>query len=258
MNLAAIVPIGYLDRHGYQHTYRECIGSICAGADHVYLVASTRDEYHTSRVIIDNANLSVISDERTWFARTPDGAEWFNAYEVMENVNIGTGQAWQDGYDQAVCLMCNWYVPPQAWEALRCPVPGWGWLYKREHLAGAMLGANKRLPFVVRTDAPVRFTVDAIEYRGQLVPWEDGDWRERNAEAVVDLQYELTPEDLEAKLAFIRNYHDIKPKNPEHARLSDYIAHHRNRMRQRTLTNDAPPLALDCSGFVSRQILEAL
>src|SRR4030042_5436178 len=126
----------------------------------VFLVESVRDTEMSWAWTVDFDNLLVISEPATWFARQKDGTPWFDAYRVMENVNVGLEEARSEGYDQAVWLMCNWYVPPQAWEAIRCPVPGWGWLYKREHLAGAMFGANKRLPFVVRTDGPGRFTGD--------------------------------------------------------------------------------------------------
>ena len=38
MRIAAIVPIGYLDRMGYQHVWRECLDSIVEFADRTYLV----------------------------------------------------------------------------------------------------------------------------------------------------------------------------------------------------------------------------
>lgn len=267
MSLAAIVPVGNLGLHGYQHTARQCIASACAAVDRVYLVSSVREDGAAYGMRVDKRSMTIISDERTWFARKPDGSEWFDAYRVMENVNIGLEEVRLMGFDYAVCLMCNWFLPAGSGDALRRATDGgpWGWVYKREHLAGQMFHANKRIPFVVRCDANVRFTTDALECDGTLIPWEDDLYTRHNTVAAVDMQYELTVDDLKAKIAFIRNYRDVKPSNAAEFRLTDYLAHHRNRFHARVRSNDAPEWSPDSrpvsrlnGEFVSRLILEGL
>jgi hypothetical protein len=223
VKIAAIVPIGYLDRHGYQHVYRECVGSIAAFADHVFLVQSVREDTGARALCEEHGNVSLVSGDATWFGRTPEGAEWFDAYRVMENVNLGAGIARAEGYDVGICLMVNHYVPEGARAALRQAClemvafeAAWTWYYRRDQLASMTFGASVRLPFIVNLELERewRFSADALAVRDEVYRMERGDWPIRDAGAVVDVQLEMTLDDLRGKTEFTRGYHDLLPKRP--------------------------------------------
>jgi len=65
MRIAVICPIGYLDRHGYQHVYEPCIRSMSEFAQKVYLVQSIDAPVGVERARFEN--VEVISEKCTWF-----------------------------------------------------------------------------------------------------------------------------------------------------------------------------------------------
>jgi len=269
MKIAAIVPIGYLDRMGYQHVWYECVGSIASFADHVYLVSSVREPGAT----FAQSNVTMISDEATWFARTPEGAEWFDAYKVMENVNSAAHLAASEGYDVGVCLMVNNYVPVEARAILRWRCEGVAehpgvvhFLYRRDQLGDQMFGASVQLPFMVNLHRDTwRFSTDSLVLdSGVIMKMVRGDWPNHDAEAIVDVQLEMTVDDLRDKQTFIRNYRDLVPKRPAGWDW-DYWRHYyvekfRQKRRAGTVT-DPTGLAIAAKSrpdFVSHEVLGAL
>ena len=111
MKIAVVCPIGPLNRYGYEHVATDCIASMADFADHVFLMQSARDKAGVETVLRANGGrVTLVSDERTWFD-AKDGKEQFDALKVMANVDLGAELA--EGYDVAICLMVNWYVPPK-------------------------------------------------------------------------------------------------------------------------------------------------
>ena len=218
--IAVVCPVGHLDRHGYQHVCGECVDSMAAFADRVYLVQSTRNDTGVDRLLEAYPNAVHISDERTWFARRPDGSEWFDAYKVLENANVGAAAARADGMDCVVCLFVNNYVPDFTAGALadKCQRlvkdrMKWDWLYRKDQLSDVLFRASVRLPFIVNLSAPgLRFAADSLAVDSEIHVMERGDFGEMDGEAVIDVQLEITRGDLEDKMNFIRCYHDLVPK----------------------------------------------
>jgi len=271
MKIAAIVPIGYLDRMGYQHVWYECVGSIASFADHVYLVSSVREP----GAVFTQSNVTLISDEATWFARTPEGAEWFDAYRVMENVNSAAHLAASEGYDVGICLMVNNYVPDGTGKWLRACCEGmllkgfaFEYLYRQDQLGDQLFSASVRLPFIVNLHLQyVRFSADSLEVGGSLgdlYMMERDDFRASDFEAIVDVQLEMTVDDLREKQTFIRNYRDLVPKRPAGWDW-DYWRHYyvekfRQKRRAGTVT-DPTGLAIAAKSrpdFVSHEVLGEL
>jgi len=215
VNIAAICPIGYLDRHGYQYTWRECIASQAKFADKVYAVASTPHiDYDFGE------GVRVIFSTSTFFEMR-NGEPHFDAQKVMDNCNVGADQAKADGFDIAVVLFCNWYVPEYAIKAMRarCELmlakgQRYMWLFRRDQLAGQMFSVSTRLPFIVNLHDENRyqFGIDSISDGKEMIPWQRGNMPSWDDCAVVDVQLEMPLEDLEAKMNFIRCYHDLVPK----------------------------------------------
>jgi hypothetical protein len=231
---------------------------MAAGADRVYLVLSCRGDRNEIQEEPLPGNVEIVASMATWFARTPSGMEWFDAYRVMENANVGLARAFWDGFDQCVLLMVNWYVPAEAWPALRRPVEaGWRWLYRKDQLGGQMFHASKRLPWIVDTAAGVRFSADGMEYLGEWHPWEAGDFSAHDGEAVVDLQLELSPQQLERKMNFMRCYHDLVPKRPATFEWEYYRRYYAEKYGRKARSEERPVVE-SAEGYVSHEVLGAL
>ena len=217
---------------------------------------------------------TVISDEATWFARTPEGAEWFDAYKVMENVNSAAHLAAADGYDVGICLMVNNYVPPGTGDDLRyiCDrFHGSGaaftYYYRRDLLVDQVFSASVGLPFIVNLHRQFRFSVDSIDIGDKaptIAKMARGEWTRYDAEAIVDVQLEMTVDDLRDKQAFIRNYRDLVPKRPAGWDWDYWRHYYVEKFRQKRLAGtvtDPTGLAIAAKSradFVSHAVLEEL
>ncbi len=259
MKLAIICPIGPLDKYGYGHVAADCIASMVDFADHVFLMQSARDQKGNG-LIPKDGHITLISDERTWFAGG------FDAQKVMDNADLGADLA--DGYDVAMCMMLNWYVPPQntlrqACQRVAGSKAGWGWLYRRDQLGMQMFHANTRLPWIVAL-RPNRwhFAIDSVKRDSLAIPWERGDWPEHNQMSVVDLQLEMTREEMQERLEFVRFHKDLMPKRPDHFEWDYWRRYYVAKYSKKTKASDKPigagMVVATNPSFVSREILASL
>lgn len=270
IKIAAIVPIGHLDRHGYQHTYLVCLDSIVEFADKVFLVQSTPNQANVREVTLryPPQRLELISQPITWFTD-----DCYQLDKVIDNMDLGLDLARAEGYQAVIALDVNGYVPRRAMPGLRrhCQKmveddQGYEWLYRADQLYGQMFHANVRKPWILNTVHPYRYSQESIicldlKDRPESVR---GDFREFDEIAVVDAQLELTLADLEAKYNYVRCYHELAPKRSPIFDWGYWRPYFLNKFRQKP-RSDAK---LDYYGerirwlsqedFVSRQILEEL
>lgn len=274
MKIAIVAPVGELNRYGYHHIAQECIKSMANFADKVFLVSSSRETLSGPKDWPRwvNPNVEIISDTRTWFARTPEGTEWFDAYKVLENVNIGVYEARQEGADVVMCLFCNNYIPEAAHEGLRmrCEKVAsgehiWSSYYRKDQLYDRLFSASVSMPFIINSRDIYRFAADAIT-NGEHIAWmERGDYSEFDNEAVVDVQLEMTLMDLRNKLNFMRCYSDLVPKRKPEFDEGYWLDYYIKKFQLKRLD---PGQSLDKIGraiaeksrsdFVSRYVLEKL
>jgi len=278
VKIAIVVPIGPLDRFGYQHIYRECIESMANFADQVFLVSTTREVKRADNFNwpqdkgIDLENLNIISDSRTWFARTPEGDEWFDAYKVLENVNVGVYAARSEGVDVVMCLFCNNYIPEMAYEGLRarCEKVATGEqatasYYRKDQLYNQMFSASVSMPFIINSRDTYRFAADAITNEREVAWMQRGDFSEFDGEAVVDVQLEVTTRDLREKMNFMRCYSDLVPKRKPEFDEGYWLDYYVKKFQQKKMLLDSN---LDKTGqaiarlsqpdFASRYVLEQI
>jgi len=271
MKLAIIVPVPDLTRFGYGRIAAECIGSMARIADRVYLVSSTRNHNEACRVAAAQDNGYISSHEMTWFARTPEGDEWFDPYKVMENCNYGMMHAKDAGYDVAACLMCNQYIPDDGAFYLLCRRMlennlAWAWVYRMDQLGDQLFHASVRVPFLVNLHMPaLRWSTDSISRRSTiLTTMQRGNYAEMDALSVVDVQLEVTREELADKQNYIRCYSDVLPKRRPTFEwpywYPYYIDKFRKKHRAGTVTDPVGTAIAAKSEpeFVSQQVLGAL
>src|SRR5512139_2338166 len=110
VRIGIVCPIGFLDRHGYQHVYEPCIRSMANFAERVYLVQSVNAPAGRDKVRFPNVR--VMSQKFTWFERDYDGEQ------INKNLDYGFQAAAWDGMDIAILMASNWYIPENRWETL--------------------------------------------------------------------------------------------------------------------------------------------
>ena len=273
MKLAIVVPVPDLTRFGYGRIAAECIGSMARIADRVYLVCSSRGHVGGMDFALSDSmsNVHRVCDESTWFARTPEGEEWFDPYKVMENCNLGMEQARREDYDVVACLMCNQYIPEAGEFYQHCYRMlennlAWTWVYRMDQLGDQLFHASVRVPFLVnwwRSDHR-RWSTDSIIHNRRLTRMQRGNYAEMDALAIVDVQLEVTQEELAAKQNYIRCYSDILPKRKSTFEWDYWFPYYVDKFRKKhsacTVT-DPVGVAIAAKSepeFVSQQVLEAL
>ena len=273
MKLAIIVPVPDLTRFGYGRIVAECIGSMARIADIVHLVSSTRNDDAAYKIASAYDNVRLISDETTYFSRTPEGDEWFDPYKVMENCNIGMRRTGHGRYDVVACLMCNQYIPEtpgegfyrQAWLMMENNL-AWTWVYRMDQLGDQLFHASVRVPFLVnlsKSQPQLRWSTDSLYTTGP-VTMQRGNYAEMDAISVVDVQLEVTRDELAAKQNYIRCYSDILPKRKPTFEWDYWFPYYVDKFQKKLPAGTvADPIGLAIAaksrpGFVSQQVLAAL
>lgn len=274
MKLAIICPIGNLDCHGYQHVYQTCIASMAAFADAIYVPHSTRNRAGVDELIMTYDDIVYIGDERTWFEMGESG-ERFDLLRLRENVNLALDMARADGFDVALCVEVNQYVPIAAREPLRkeCELvlamdQPYGWLYRRDQLASVTFHASLRRPWIFNLAYSARLEIPdgAKVGDGPLIQHARGNWPEDSAVAVVDCALEMSMDDLRDKLEFFRFYSEFVSKRPTRFDWAYWREYSVNKFRQKQ--PDKTPLDLygqavaECAGrhpeFLSHEVLSLI
>ena len=272
MRLAIVVPVPDLTRFGYGRIAAECIGSMARIADRVYLMQSTRNTDGLDAAIGKNwAVAHHYGSDETYFSRTPEGDEWFDPYKVMENCNYGMALAKEEGYDVAACLMCNQYIPEEGefyqhcYRLMEWGLP-WTWAHRMDQLGDQLFHASVRVPFLVNLHhtRTLRWSTDSITDLACTTTMERGDYAEQDHISVVDVQLEVTREELEAKQNYIRCYHDILPKRNPVFEWDYWFPYYVDKFQKKSpagVVTDPVGVAIAAKsehGFASWQVLEAL
>ncbi len=272
--IAVVCPIGNLDCNGYQHVYRTCIESMAAFADAVYLVQSTRDRSGVDELLTEFSNVHDISSEDTHFKLDQDGKEYFDLRRI--DINCNSGLAWARGHenDIAIVVESNQYIPETALEPLRAAcnlqyeleVP-FGWLYRRDQLAGVTFHASLRRPWIFNLSQAVFLDQpDGARLDGKRIGHERGSYPEHDSAAVVDCPLEMDLSNLQAKLEYFRFHREYVPKRPISFDWSYWREYSLGKFR----TKQRDGALLDCYGqaiaaiseqhpeFLSHELLELL
>lgn len=213
--IAGIVPVCDPKLYGYGNVLAECLKSFDDFADMVVLVQS-HDALDNLRPYLEPLQKTIaISDESTWYK-----GGIYDPKQTDQNVEIGIEYAKQRGADVIIILSSNWYIPERSRDGLYNVCRGvddWDYIYRGDQLAGTLLSASKRIPAIIKigSDFHFGFSTDYLENFNTRIPVRAGDYSSHNDSMIVDAPFEITLDDLAAKMNFIRCYNDVIPKrNP--------------------------------------------
>jgi len=231
---------------GYQHVWPMCEQNIQESVDELWVM-------HTIRC----------------FEKESDGSPRFDAYTVMQAINDGIAYLAKSGMDAAIVLMCNNYILDrdslyaQA-EAMLLRNEPFAWYYRADQLKDQLFGPSVRLPWLVnlRHKADLHFSVDCLIVDDKIHNMERGNYTA--APLVMDVQLEMTREDLAEKMNFIRCYADLVPKRSPVFDWGYWFPYYVKKFQQKQrrdvpLTETGRQIAeASRPDFVSHAVLEAM
>lgn len=248
MKIAVILPVGPLDRYGYQYVYDLTIPTMCAFADQVYMISSTRNPTNVSDLLKAHPNLRYISDKRSWFE---GDREVFSNARYEENVNRMMRRCAKDGMDVAFQIHVNQYIPqsvrPLLQQRARRLVKHGNhasWIYRRYQLGDRWFHCDDAAFWMVNLHMPGwSFVADGLydEQKKKIKKRIHNDFRHQNHLAVVDAALEFPLVDLTEKMNFVRCYKGLSPWRSAEFRWSTWKRYYAAKFRQKALSNDPLP-----------------
>jgi hypothetical protein len=207
VTIGIVCPIGPTDRWGYQRNLDVCVGSFCDFADAVILVQSHPGN---PALCLSRDNTVILSDSRTWFS---DGQ--YKAERVAANRNLGADELRRHGCATVLHLDCNWYIPESSRDGLLktcCEAKSLSWLYRGIQFGNILFSAGMRLPNVHGAGTHMAEDDDSAYLpNGAMVKRERGYWPDHDTEMAVDVDLEVTWDELEERLNFVKCYADLAP-----------------------------------------------
>ena len=209
MRIASLLPIGPLDRFGYQHAADVVIRNHCDFFDKVYVIASSR---MVASLPYASPKIVFVQDDRSLFALDPRGNEMLDFPKLNENVNRVKDMALADGCELAAEIHINQYVPARNFGSLRAHCQAildagkpYGLLYKAYQYHDRVYFPSHRLPWIVnlRDHGPrLAFESDSLFVDGQLQKIEDGRYASAADVSVMDIMGCYTVQDDREKFDY--------------------------------------------------------
>ncbi len=220
MKIAVILPVGPLDRFGYQYNHDIVIENLCEFADGVFMGSTNRNRVGVDELLTHHPKLRYYADENTWFKLDQAGNEVWDVKWVMNRTNYCIDKAAEEGFDCALIIHINHYVPEsnmiplrQYCEKLVNEGAKYGWLYRKYQLANHVSKTCVRNPWIfnLRTSSIGRVGIGSFcDSSGQeLARIQSGDFSDFESIAIVDAPMEQTLEDFEASRNFVRCYVEL-------------------------------------------------
>lgn len=228
--IAAVVPIGPIDRMGYQYNYELCLRNLAKNFDFVYLISNKSQDIKTFGL----KNVVVIMNENTLF-KIHNNVEIFDMQQIFDNVHIAMNQAKKDGNHYAVQLSINNYVENGFRSAILTEIKkkltnkAWGWLYKAYQVRDEITEPSVRVPYIINLKylSDITFKADSICYRSETIRIEDGFWKLKKNPYIVDIFGDYNESDFKEKWDYyeqnLYSFLNIQPKMPNWAHRIAYL-----------------------------------
>lgn len=175
IQIAALVPIGPLNRFSYQYNSKLVLENLCLSFDKVYVISSSREN---KRLPVDSDKISFISDSSSWFEIGDDNKELFSFEKLNENLISVAGQAKHSGYEFGLHIHINQYIDEKNCLRLKdyCRTiyegdKAFGYVYKAYQIRDKITYPDTRLPWLINLKhlSGVRFDCDSIHLGGEHV-----------------------------------------------------------------------------------------
>ncbi|MCG7531149.1 hypothetical protein MHM98_07260 [Psychrobium sp. MM17-31] len=180
VKVAACIPIGALDRYGYQYIWRDALAIQAQAFDKVYLYSTTRQNIGLE-INIPNVELVVIDD--VLFELDETGVECFSIYKIYNAYNHSLHVAKNEHMDFLFCSAINCYIDDENshnmrvyLERIKAEGRPFGYFAKAFQLYDKVCYPNSLLPLIANLDFvdDIKIDVDVMEYKGARYGWKGG------------------------------------------------------------------------------------
>ena len=215
MKICAAIPVGPIDRMGYQYLTKYLISNNALLFDKLYLYSSTREITANDFKL---KNVEVISDARTWDILSEDGSECFDMRVNREKRRSASAyvirKAATDGFDVLMNLSVNQYIDEYNYKNLVdysrkiiSKNKPFGYLWKSYQYRDLICYADKKLPWLInlKYSKNLSFVPDGILYNELEYSIRDGFFIYPKY-TIYDLDGMLTNEDSCLKWEYYEKY----------------------------------------------------
>lgn len=214
MKIAGFIPVGPLDRMGYQYISGATLARNAAVLDCLYVLSSTPQ---TTSLPYTADNIRLISDERSWSATYEGDEERFNMLED-KNPYFLFELAKDDGYDFLINIHINQYFDDfgasglydYAAKLLRYGAD-FGYVWKSYQIGETLCLPDKRLPWLVNLHSTksMKFIPDGLEISSSQLYIKSGIFLSCPY-YIVDVDGLLTEEDCTKRWEYFEKYLVVK------------------------------------------------
>ena len=212
MKLGLLVPVGRTDKFGYQYDNftKLILSNHEKFADRVVIVASSR--YVKNELFENRPKVEYISNHKTWF-KQENGEEIFSMSHSAKNMNYIRSILEEEGYDLALQIHINQFIPESSFDALRKSCEKivkkkriFGWLYKSYQIGNVIFNSDRRVPWILnlKEAANWSFGADSIINKNtkKRIKIQTGNFRRYNEYSIRDFFGHFTLQDAEEKYNF--------------------------------------------------------
>lgn len=180
VKIASCIPIGALDKYGYQYIWREALAIQAGAFDKVYVYSTARENIDLD---LNIANVELVIDDNVLLELDEHGNEVFSIYKIYNAYNNSLRKAKDDGMDFVFCSSINMYIDAINAKNMRKYLNDikeerkpFGYYAKAFQLYDKICYPNSLLPLIANLDFidDIKIDIDVMEYKGERFGWRGG------------------------------------------------------------------------------------
>ncbi len=256
MKIGVILPIGRMDKYGYQYNNitKLIIKRQLEFADHIIILSTSR---FINKLLFNHQKIELISNKKTWF-NLVNGKEIYSTEISKKRTNFGIFKLREEGYDIAIIVHINQYIPKSSEKNLRKSFQKiinknkpYTWLYKRYLCGNLLFNADMRLPWIINLNLPLKWRIGSDSITNgdtkEFIKMQAGNFKKFNNEAIIDIPWEMTIQDGKEKYEYVIKEYRIlnktyEPNNPENLKFNErkWLKYHQHKVNLKKVSNDTP------------------
>ncbi len=251
MKIGIILPIGDLNKYGYQYNSDLVIKNLENFADKLVIISSSPN--NDAKLFQDNKKIIYISNDKTWFDKEND-TEIFSYTKLLLNINLGLDILKKEGVDAVVQIHINQFIPSLSWKNILEKITKminkgehYSWLHKKYQCGEMLFNSDVKVPWIINTSIknnPYIYGPDAIinTLTQKEIRIGNGNFKKFNNESIVDVFGEYTKKDAEDLYEFTQlqttKLADKEVTAIPHFDYSNWLKYYMHKFNNKTLLKE--------------------
>lgn len=225
LKIAVNVPIGSLQKYGYQYQYDLVIDNLSICFDKVYISTTTRENLDLD--LTKYSNVELVVNENSLF-KLKNNKEVFDLQKLYHTLEISKKMSKEDGMDFLVQMAINTYITPNEAVKMRMYCDSlfsenkpFGYYGKCFQIYNKVYFANTVQANVInlKYSDDLYWTVDALMFKGEKYGWNSRSFFKNPPFSIIDIYGVLTDFDFKNRFNF---YEKTLMKNEFDVDLGEY------------------------------------